>query len=34
MNWAEFKFSVLLFGIQQALRFAAWRYPEFAGRLV
>jgi trimethylamine-N-oxide reductase (cytochrome c) len=33
MNWGNLKFSVLLYGMSLALRFAAWRYAAFARRL-
>ena len=33
MNWGNMKFSVLLYGMSQALRLAAWRYAAFARRL-
>ena len=29
----QLKFAVILFGLVQLLRFAAWRYPHFKSRL-
>ena len=31
--FSQLKFSLILFGLTQLLRFAAWRYPQFAARL-
>jgi trimethylamine-N-oxide reductase (cytochrome c) len=31
--FSRLKFAVVLFGLAQLLRFAAWRYPSFAARL-
>ena len=31
--FSQLKFAVILFGLAQLLRFAAWRHPHFAARL-
>ena len=30
--FSRFKLKVILFGLAQLLKFAAWRYPAFAAR--